>query len=492
MGVPLDDTWIHFQFADNFAHGNFFEYNPGEPTAGTTSPLYVVIMGLTSFVIPNFIVNSLILSGLFYILTCIFVYKISLFLFQSQYSPLKVSADSFITPEKLSLLASMLTVFAGRFAWASMSGMETTLFTFFTLAGVYSHLKNLRNNNLTLLPSLMFALSAVLRPEGMLIYSIYAFDVMLNLFKDKTVKQYSVKFITGLIIFLIIVLPYFIFSYYISGHFFPNTFRGQGGGLSLIPNFTYLRIVVHFIFRDNFITGSLLFIFIFYYFRNIKKYFKEMEYINLIALWTIFLPLISSVLIPNWRHHVRYTMPLIPFINIIAVYYLIILLNKSFLLKLNSFFYSKKYAPALLVLFSFFYYIIYAAALGKNVDNINSQQVKLAEWVKNNVGRDETIGINDIGAIKFISKNRIIDMAGLVTPEILQYRTYTWDDNLDSMNYLLKKNDVSYIVIYDHWFKEYLERYGDQFTFITSAVLEENTICGGIEMKVYKTNFSIK
>ena len=80
-------------------------------------------------------------------------------------------------------------------------------------------------------------------------------------------------------------------------------------------------------------------------------------------------------------------------------------------------------------------------------------------------------------------------MAGLVTPEILKYRTYNWDDNLDSVNYLLKKNNVSYIIIYDEWFKEYLNKYGSTLTYVTSAVLEDNTICGGIEMKVYKTNF---
>ena len=80
-------------------------------------------------------------------------------------------------------------------------------------------------------------------------------------------------------------------------------------------------------------------------------------------------------------------------------------------------------------------------------------------------------------------------MAGLITPEILRYRTYNWDDNLDSINYLLKKNNVSYIIIYDHWFTKYLEKYGNTLTYVTSAVLDENTICGGIEMKVYKTNF---
>ncbi|MBK8982420.1 MAG: hypothetical protein IPM38_08925 [Ignavibacteria bacterium] len=490
MGVPLDDTWIHFRFADNFVNGYFFHYNPGEPTAGTTSPLYVIILGITSLLIPDFIINSVFLSGLFYIFTCIIVYKISLLIFQNSNFKFNDSIPAYLTPQILSLLVSLLTVFAGRFAWAAMSGMETTLFTFFTLAGVYLHLKDLRSKTFSVLPTLMFALSSVLRPEGMLIYSIYTFGIMLNFIKDKAFRANISKFTFSVLIFLIIALPYFIFSYNISGHFFPNTFRGQGGGFSLIPNFHYLREVGYFFLRDNFITGILFFGFIFYYFKNYRTYFSNFKYLNLIALWAIFLPLISSVLIPNWRHHVRYSMPLIPFVNIVAVYTLAVVFQKQYFHKFTDYFRSKKLTPVVIILISFIYYIVYAVALGKNVDNINSQQVKLAGWVQQNVGRNETIAINDIGAITFLSNNRIIDLAGLITPEILRYRTYTWDDNLDSTNYLLKKNDVTYIIIYDHWFTKYLEKYGNELTFITSAVLEENTICGGIEMKVYKTNFN--
>jgi len=492
MGVPLDDTWIHFRFADNFIKGYFFQYNPGEPTAGTTSPLYVVILGITSLIIPNFIINSVFLSCLFYIFSCIIVYKISLLIFQSSNFKFNDKIPSYLTPQKLSLIISLLTVFAGRFAWAAMSGMETTLFTFFTLAGVYFYLKDLRSDSFSVLPSLMFALSAVLRPEGMLIYSIYAFGITLNFVKDKTLKENLSKFALYILIFLMIALPYLIFSYNVSGHFFPNTFRGQGGGFSLIPNFNYLRIVGFFFLRDNLVTGLLYFGFIFYYFSNYKRYFSEFKYLNLIALWAIFLPLISSVLIPNWRHHVRYSMPLIPFVNIIAVYTLVVVFQKQYFHKLTDYLRPKRITPVIIILISFIYYFVYAVALGKNVDNINSQQVKLAEWVQLNVRRNETIAVNDIGAITFLSNNRVIDMAGLITPEILRYRTYTWADNLDSLNYLLKKNDVTYIIIYDHWFKEYLDKYGSELTFITSAILEENTICGGIEMKVYKTNFNRK
>ena len=36
-GVPLDDAWIHFQFARNLARGDGLSFNPGQPTSGSTA-----------------------------------------------------------------------------------------------------------------------------------------------------------------------------------------------------------------------------------------------------------------------------------------------------------------------------------------------------------------------------------------------------------------------------------------------------------------------
>jgi len=33
---PLDDSWIHMQFARNLAEGRGFAYNPGAPVSGST------------------------------------------------------------------------------------------------------------------------------------------------------------------------------------------------------------------------------------------------------------------------------------------------------------------------------------------------------------------------------------------------------------------------------------------------------------------------
>ncbi|MDQ3022180.1 MAG: hypothetical protein M3R36_16655 [Bacteroidota bacterium] len=489
MGVPLDDTWIHFQFADNFVKGYFFQFNPGEPAAGTTSPFYVIVLGTTSFLIKNFIVNSIFLSALFFLLSCIFIYKISLSIFKSENSPLKSITSNYISAESISLIVSLLTVFAGRFAWAALSGMETTMFTFFCILGIYFHIKNLQSKKFTLIPALFLSLATVSRPEGFLLFGLYLADVFLNLKKDKVFKKNIFTLAFSILIFLIITFPYLIFSYSITGHFFPNTFRGQGGNLTFIPDFYYLFRAIAYFISDNLIIGLLYIVSVFFYFKNINKYFTDLKYLNLIFLWIILLPLVSSILIPNYRHHLRYLIPLIPFVNIAGMYILMLLFKKNYFLKIKGILFKRKNSLALIILLSFVYYIVFAVALGKNTDNINNQQVKLAGWVSENVGRNETIALNDIGAITFINKNRIIDMAGLVTPELLRYRTYRWEDNLDSINYLLKKNNVSYIIIYDEWFKEYLDKYKDSFTFVTSAYLEDNTICGAKEMKVYKTNF---
>jgi len=490
FGVPLDDSWIHFRFAENFANGYFFHYNIGEPAAGSTSPLWVILMAGFSFISGNFIFNSILLSAVFHLLCVFIVYKISLDLFRYFELTLNKSDNNTLEPEFLSLIVVLLTVLAGRFAWAGLSGMETTMFTFFCLIGIYFHIQNLQREEFTILPAILFGLATVSRPEGFLLCGLYILDVVLNLLKEKTFKRNFLKVFISVLLFLCITIPYLIFSYNTSGHFFPNTFRGQGGNFCFIPNFIYLRESFIFFFRDNLIVALLYLVTIVFYAINLKKYFTKFRYLNLIYLWIIFLPLVFSFLVPNWRHHGRYLMPLIPFLNLAAVYILINIFYKIKKDRLRSLLTKNKVYVSLILITSLMYYGIFAITIGKNTDNINDQQVRIAYWIKANVPPDETIAVNDIGAITYLTKNRIIDMAGLVTPEVLTYRTYRWEDNLDSLFYLLKKNNVNYIVIYDQWYEGFLERFSEHFQKVFSAYLQKNTICGGFEMNVYRTKFS--
>ena len=486
FGVPLDDSWIHFRFAENFAQGYFFQFNIGEPTSGTTSPLWVVIMAGFSFLSRNFIFNSIFLSGVFHFLSVIFIYKISLDIFRDYKL---TSSNGTIEPEFLALITTLLTIFAGRFAWVGLTGMETTMFTFFCLIGIYFHISNLQRKTFSLIPAVLFALATVSRPEGFLLFGIYIFDVLLNLWKEKSFKKNFLKVLLSVIIFICITTPYLIFSYNTSGHIFPNTFKGQGGDFNFLPNFTYLKITVIFFNRDNIVVSLLWLISIVFYLVNLKKYYTKFKYLNLIFLWIILLPLVSSFIVPNWRHHGRYMIPAIPFINLAAMYMLMNIFYSIKKIRIKELLTKNKIYVSLILIFSLMYYGIFAIAIGRNTENINDQQVKIAKWFLVNVPREDTIALNDIGAITYLTKNHIVDMAGLVTPEVLRYRTYRWEDNLDSLFYLLKKNNVTYIAVYDHWYEGFLKRFSKNFQKVYSAYLQENTICGGFEMNVYRTKF---
>ena len=51
LGYLTDDTFIHLQFAKNLIGGRGFAFNPGEPTYGSTSPLWVLLLaGVGRFV----------------------------------------------------------------------------------------------------------------------------------------------------------------------------------------------------------------------------------------------------------------------------------------------------------------------------------------------------------------------------------------------------------------------------------------------------------
>ncbi len=44
IGFPLDDSWIHHVYARSLSEGGLFEYVPGRPEAGFTSPLWALLI----------------------------------------------------------------------------------------------------------------------------------------------------------------------------------------------------------------------------------------------------------------------------------------------------------------------------------------------------------------------------------------------------------------------------------------------------------------
>ena len=201
------------------------------------------------------------------------------------------------------------------------------------------------------------------------------------------------------------------------------------------------------------------------------------------------MPAVSAIIAPNWRHHGRYLIPLIPFINIIAINILLKVYTKYKDKNYSRYILYRKAAIALLIIISIYSCAAFSQVIGWNVENINDQQCNIANWLKKNLPEEKAFGLNDIGAITFITKKPVVDMAGLVTPEVFKFQKMSYEDGSKNLLKLLKNKAINYIIIYPDWYKYIMQHYSNDFQQVYSARLEKNTICGGIEMFVYKINW---
>lgn len=468
FGVPLDDVWIHFRFAETFSQGHFFEYNIGVPTPGTTSPLWVAILSIPFLISSKLILPfALFISSVCFLTTVILVYG---FCIRLEFK------------DKNALFTALITLLCGRLLWSSLSGMEITLFCLLSLWIFHRQFSEYQSQKVFASTGLLLGLAVNTRPEAYLLVAIYFLVTFILL--RKVLKENIGKICLSIICFLILALPYPIFCYTLTGKFLPNTFEGQGGGFNYLPNTQFLVETCKLFFKENLVVLSLWIISIGYFLKQLAAKSLDRKYLFL-YLWIFLLPLASSFIAPNWRHHGRYLIPLVPIINIAAVILLQELIDKI----KNRQQIIRKVFLAVILIASVNSAVIFSQALGWNVQNINDQQVKIAKWLNENLSNEKSFAVNDIGAITFFTKKNIVDMEGLVTPEIFKFQKMGDEENSKNLFALLKKNDVNYIVIYPHWFKYIMENYSAALEQVYSAKLERNTICGAPEMFVYKINW---
>ncbi len=91
-----------------------------------------------------------------------------------------------------------------------------------------------------------------------------------------------------------------------------------------------------------------------------------------------------------------------------------------------------------------------------NVESINMMQVQIGKWLRENTAPEAVIATNDIGAIGYFSRRPIIDIIGLVTPEILPYFDY-YREHKNAVLAFIQDSKPDYVVVFPRYFPELLE-----------------------------------
>ena len=450
IGFPLDDSWIHLTYARNFAEHGEWAYRLGERSAGSTSPLWTALLAI------GFLLNlapyiwTYFLGWVVLTLMAIHAENVARKLVRS-YRPRLPWVGLFF-------------VFAWHLTWSAVSGMETLLHGFIIFA-VLTALMIGTHRYLTL--GLLAGISIWIRPDGLTLLGPILFTAFLCEGNWSSRGEAILKTLIG---FGALFLPYLLFNLVLSGNPMPNTFYAKQAeyeaywlSKSLTQRVSdYLLPVI----------ASPFLVLIPGVFIWANKSFRARNWGALAGvIWFFGYIMIYFMRLPAYQHG-RYIIPAFP---MMYLWGLLGLLEFATSVNMNRrvIFLWQVLAAVLSLAFTF----IAARQNAYDVYWIESEMVETAKWVEQNVPPDSVLAVHDIGALGYHVQNPLIDLAGLITPEVVPFIR----DETRLAEYL-DSGRAEYLIVFPGLYPQLIS----QRTPVFVAGLEFDPLQIGEDMQVYR------
>lgn len=476
LGLPLDDSWIHLQFARNLRLGDGLTYNPGEAVTGTTAPLWTALLSLLYW-LPGSTgtdAGSVTLALVAAKLLGVGLYLASIAVLLRLARRLGMGAGA-------ALLSAGLFLATPWMVWSALSAMEIPLFVLLSLLGVDRHLRERAEPELPTRALPLFALAALARPEGLLLLLLAVVDRLLVWRLDQgpgapeEVPEAEAslalhappwrKVLTGAALAGLILLPVGLWFWHLSGSPLPTTFGAKtlaGRGWSLDAGYLYTVLGI-FLRPQPIVTllaggGALVLL------RRLGSRDGGQDVGLLPVLWPLCLPLAYSLLSPAGGAPLvgnfgRYFFPLFPFVILLGV-----LALESVADRLRSLQIGRWHLPlrgvllALVLLPTVSNLVQGAGRYAQNVANVQDSNVRLGLWVREHLPPEAVVAVPDIGAVKYLAPNRVVDLWGLIHPE-LQHDLRAAVSERDpageaGMRRFLARHRPDFLVAYPRWYPQ--------------------------------------
>lgn len=419
-GFPLDDGWIHQTYARNLAHNGRWEYTPGVVSAGSTSPLWTLLLTVgyllrLPFWLWAFGLGAMCLGGLGW-------WGMRLW---GQLWPAYASWD---------WLAGMSLVLTWPLIWAAASGMETLLFAVlgWQILHLYGQLISDSHSAPPTLGRLVWlgllsGLLVLTRPEGVVLLGLVGVGLLVG--KRPFRRQlWAVGVWAGAS--LLPLLPYFWFNWQISGTVWPNTLYAKQVeyAAELARPFWGRLVQLLYVSLGGAETG----------WRGMNGAHLLLLPGLLPAVWLAaqadwgqkrlahLLPLLwaaGHVGLYAWRlpvtyQHGRYLLTAVP---IWVIYGLAgwVWLGQRGRKHSRARRLARQVAGWTFAGLMGVFLFLGANAYANDVAFIEGEMVATARWLASNTPADALIAAHDIGAIGYLAQRPLLDLAGLVSPEII-------------------------------------------------------------------------
>jgi len=486
-GFPLDDSWIHLVFARSLAAGEGLAFQPGSSVAATTAPLWTALLALAALLPVSLPVAAKLAGALAHVASVDATYRLGRALG--------------LAPARAAF-AGGLVLATDWLLWSSTAGMEVPLFSWLSLEGIRRHLAERQaereGGRTPPLSFLLFALAALARPEGLLLLPLAAADRWLHLRREgealALARPRLGPALVGLGVAALVLLPVALAFLDASGSALPTTLAAKSSGPPrLLPELRFLRAVLGILFVSQpwvslaAVGGAV---------ELVRRLGGPRDRGLLLPAWALGLPVASAmlssgreILVGNFG---RYFFPLLPALVLLAV----LALEPISFSRFRTLGLGRHRLP-LGALAALALWLLPAARLPEAVGlalqaraNVDDGDVAVARWVASRVPPEATLAVCDIGAMRWVNPHRIVDLAGIATPETRRYlvaaereRGLPWPPALYEW---IERQRPDYVVLFPHWFP-LLEREPERFAPVHRRKISGNVALAGDELVVYAT-----
>jgi hypothetical protein len=321
--------------------------------------------------------------------------------------------------------------------WASVSGMETIFYiSMIMLFFVFIKMPSLR-----WVSGILIGVAVWIRPDGLLLLGPWLWVILLS---KTSVKEKISSLWRGLAVFTVIFGLYLIFNYFVAGTVWPNTFYAKQSEYAILKETPYyLRFIKEFslpwVGASSILLPGFLIELV-----NIGK--RKDVYGSAALFWSIGYIGIYTFMLPVTYQHGRYIMPAMPVLFLFSLqgFNIAIQWLKDSIIWQRI---LKNTWIAVFVSLALIFLIKGANVYAEDVAIINTEMVATAKWVSINTAKDALIATHDIGALGYYGQRDIIDLAGLISPEVVSFMR-----DEEKLSEYLDQKQVDYLITFPDWY----------------------------------------
>lgn len=448
IGFPLDDAWIHQTYARNLAQSGEWAFQAGERSGGSTAPLWSGLLALGHLLgfgpyWSAFILGWLCLWGL---------------------AVLGCQAFREIQPGKnwtWAAGAGALLLLEWHLVWAAGSGMETLLFALLVLVGLswIARLGNTRGAGPVNDPAwrwlgigALVGLSGWVRPDGITLLGPAMLLALMMGGKWGSCLRIATYIIVG---FLMLFLPYLLFNRVMAGAWWPTTLYAKQAEYAALLGAPLPERLLRLATLPLVGAGSLLLPG--YIYGLWCRIWRGEWGAAAGSLWVLGYVCSYALRLPVTYQHGRYLIPVIPVFCVWG------LAGLADLIRIHpATLWGRVFARAWLISLVAVLLVFWgrgASAYAWDVAVIESEMGATARWVSNHTSPESLVAAHDIGALGYFGGRRLLDLAGLISPEVIPFIAdeSALEDYLDARG-------AGYLVTFPGWYPALSARGSPVFT----------------------------